>query len=124
MKNYKEIINARKILEDYNTKDLFEDKELGDSIENKWKRYYGKGWYGFSMQGAPASWYCIIDKFLNQLNEIDPKFEIHQIKIKFGGMRIYLGFSEIINKDNSILSYINQQISILEHELFHENLIY
>lgn len=124
MKEYKEIIDVRKILADFNPKNLEQNKGFGDPISEKWRPYFGRGWYGFDMGWAPDNWYKIIDKFLDQLKEVDPKFQIHQIKIKFGGIRIYLGFSEEINKNMSAISYVNQQISILEHELFHESLIY
>lgn len=124
MENYKEILNVRKILEKHNPKDLTENRGSQDHIPQKWREHFGQGWYGFDMGWAPDNWFKIIDEFLDQLKQIDPDFKIQQIKIKFGGTRIYLSFSDKINKDSSIISHINQQISILEHELFHETLIY
>ena len=124
MENYKEIIDARKILEKYDPKDLTENRGSQDPIPEKWREHVGKGWYGFDMGWAPDNWFKIIDEFLDQIKQVDPDFQIHQIKIKFGGIRIYLGFSGKITEDKSIYSYVNQQVSILEHELFHESLIY
>lgn len=124
MENYKEIIDARKILAKYDPKDMTENRGSQDFVIDKWRSKFSKGWYGFDMGWAPDNWFKIIDEFLEQIKQVDPDFQIHQIKIKFGGMRIYLSFSEKITEDKSIYSYVNQQISILEHELFHESLIF
>ena len=124
MKKHKEIINVRKILETHNPKNLEGDRTFGYPIAEKWRPHFSRGWYGFDMGWAPDSWFKIIDEFLDRLKEVDPEFKIHQIKIKFGGIRIYLSFSEKITEDMSVISYVNQQIAILEHELFHESLIY
>lgn len=124
MKNYKNIIDARKILEKYDPKDLVVDKELGTSITSKWTDHVSEGWYGIAIGECPISWYNVINEFLEQIDKVDHKFEIHQIKLKFGGIRIYLSFSDEINQNYGITAHINQQISILEHELFHESLIF
>ena len=124
MQDLKEKVNARKILDKYDPKNLEENRGFGYPIAEKWRPHFGRGWYGFDMGWAPDNWYKIIDEFLDGLKEVDPEFKIHQIKIKFGGIRIYLGFSEKLNEDLSTISYVNQQIAILEHELFHESLIY
>lgn len=124
MENYKDIIDARKILENYNSKDLTVNIELESSIINKWKDHVCEGWYGIAIGHCPIGWYYIIDEFLDQIDKVDPKFEIHQIKLKLGGIRIYLSFSDEVNKNYGVISHINQQTAILEHELFHESLIF
>lgn len=45
-----------------------------------------KGWYGLA---APVGWYEIIDRLDQALVEIDPDYQVHQIKEKFGGLRFY-----------------------------------
>ena len=62
----------------------------------KYKNHIPRGWYGFSI-GDPIvpTWNNIIEEILDICIEADPNFEIHQIKIKFGGVRFYCG-SEVI----------------------------
>jgi hypothetical protein len=62
----------------------------------KYKKQIPKGWYGFDV-GTPIipEWMEIIDKVVQVCVEADPDFEIHQIKLKFGGIRFYVG-SDII----------------------------
>ena len=38
---------------------------------------------------TPKNWVTAIDKILELCIKTDPEFEIHQIKIKFGGIRFY-----------------------------------
>jgi len=56
----------------------------------KWAYRVEKGWYGFALSDAPNSWAIIIDEFLAELEKSMPKFKIHQIKLKFGGLRFYV----------------------------------
>lgn len=55
---------------------------------NKWKHRIPKGWYGFSC--IAPQWVEPIDKMLIKIEQLCPKFEIHQIKEKFGSCRVYL----------------------------------
>lgn len=76
----------------------------------------GKGWYGISLsQPTPNSWFLFMTDFLRLIEKNNPDFEIQQIKIKFGGIRIYLSK---ISKETQKL------ISIAENELFDKHLIY
>lgn len=62
----------------------------------KYRNHIPQGWYGFSIgEPVPPEWNEIIDKILEICVQNDPDFEIHQIKMKFGGIRFYT-FSEII----------------------------
>lgn len=56
----------------------------------KYRNRIPKGWYGFSI-GSPIipSWNEIIEEILELCIEADPDFEIHQIKLKFGGICFY-----------------------------------
>lgn len=57
----------------------------------KWNHRVGRGWYGFALGGeVPLEWLRTIDQLLEFIEEFDPGFEIHQIKIKFGGLRFYV----------------------------------
>jgi hypothetical protein len=58
---------------------------------NKYSKNIGKGYYGFSI-GTPIvpEWNEIIEKILDVCINTDPDFEIHQIKLKFGGIRFYV----------------------------------
>lgn len=117
-------INATEILEKYDLNDKSCDPKRHEEMKEKWESHTPEQWYGYALGGCPTTWANIIDDFLTQLKEFDPNFEIHQIKQKFGGIRIYLSFSDEINKNYGVISHINQQTAILEHELFHESLIF
>ncbi len=57
----------------------------------KWAYRVGKGWYGFSLGNVPHVWRYVLDEFFEWLEKTCPDFEIHQVKMKFRSMRIYLG---------------------------------
>lgn len=52
------------------------------------KRLKTKGWYGCI---APDGWQWIIEDCDRLLARLDPNYEIHQIKEKFGTLRYYYG---------------------------------
>lgn len=92
--------------------------QITDGFLNiKYGEYIPKGWYGFDI-GTPIipEWMEIIDKIVELCVEIDPDFEIHQIKLKFGGICFYV-YSNVIEdiRDVEIL---------LLHKLFDRALIY
>lgn len=99
--------------------------ELG--LLHKWKAYIPTGWYGFSLgEPCPHVWYKLIDEFLEYFIKLqgDGKindFEIHQIKIKFGGLRFYVGFS---TEDGELREFLELQIHELERHCADEKLIY
>lgn len=86
----------------------------------KWAYRVGKNWYGFSLDDAPFIWGLIIDKFLEEVEKECPDFEIHQIKLKFGGLRFYVQLNVNEAKEN----FIQKEIDKLEDLLFTESLIY
>lgn len=88
----------------------------------KWAYRVGKNWYGFSLDSAPFLWGLIIDKFLEEIEKECPNFEIHQIKIKFGGLRFYVDLGKDIDMKKAW--FVNTEINKLEDLLSSEYLIY
>lgn len=111
-------INAREILDKYDLTDLSCDPERHKEVEEKWVSHVPEQWYGYALGGCPTTWANVIDEFLEGLKQIDTNFEIHQIKQKFGGLRLYVKYDSPKNT-----SHINKQILILEHALFHESMV-
>lgn len=101
--------------------------ELEQQLLTKWEAFIPKGWYGFSLgEPCPHNWYKIIDDFLEYLKELVKskriqRLEIHQIKMKFGGLRFYIGY---ICEDDELREHIELQIEKLENQLFDKKLIY
>lgn len=111
------------ILSKYDVHDFPEDKDVrvkeaiepSVAIEEKWQHKVGKNWYGFGFTyDIPVTWIKIIDEFLDHVNEVDPGFKIHQIKIKCGGLRCYLGCKQ----------KLQEEINKLENALQDERLIW
>jgi hypothetical protein len=44
--------------------------------------------------GVGKGWFPLVEELHKTLVEIDPEYEIHQIKEKFGGLRYYFGCSK------------------------------
>jgi len=87
----------------------------------KWAYRVEKGWYGFALADAPLVWAMIIDKYLQRLEQEAPDFKIHQIKLKFGGLRFYVALNL---KDNLKAEALQVEIEHLEELLQDEKLIY
>ena len=86
-------------------------------FRDKWRKHTAEGWYGPEGLGYPMPeiWYSALDEFLEEILKEFPDFQIHQIKIKFGGVRIYLaGISEKARED----------CREMERVLFDKHLIY
>jgi hypothetical protein len=68
----------------------------------KYRDYIPHGWYGFDV-GTPIipEWMEILDGIVELCTMIDPAFEIHQIKLKFGGIRFYV-YSEVIEDTHEV----------------------
>jgi hypothetical protein len=80
----------------------------------KWAYRVGQGWYGFSLGQIPRVWVDMIDEFLSWLETQRPDFEIHQIKIKFGMVRIYLGTkTDLMIRDKKICAEISKMEKLL-----------
>lgn len=76
---------------DWNSREVQELDALEEHLLNKWQKRIPKGWYGFSLAPCPKVWLLAIDEFLDELEKVNPNFEIHQIKCKYGSLRCYLG---------------------------------
>lgn len=87
------------------------------NLNEKYLKHIPKGWYGFDI-GTPIvpEWMEIINKIVEVCVIADPDFEIHQIKLKFGGIRFYCS-SQII-EDLHDIEYL------IENNLFDKALIY
>jgi len=95
---------------------------------HKWAYRVEKGWYGFALADAPNSWAAIINDFLVELETTMPDFKIHQIKLKFGGLRFYICFydkCEDASKVDSVQAgIISEEILELQDWLYSESLVY
>ena len=92
--------------------------EIDDvDLNKKYRKHIPKGWYGFDI-GTPIIpiWVEIIDKIVEVCTTADPDFEIHQIKLKFGGIRFYTG--------SDIIEDLFDVERLIEHNLFDRALIY
>jgi hypothetical protein len=102
-------LNDHKLDDEFEKDDSYFLKKYGMNIPN--------GWYGFDLTSfVYLSWKNCIDEILEFLIKNDPNFEIHQIKLKFGGIRFYVA-SEIIEDILDIEGY-------LENIFYDESLIY
>ena len=103
----------KEIREDDNYEGLLRLKKL--------KERFGKRvpprWYGFDGLGIPTPiiWYDVLAEFLEYVEQQCPDFEIYQIKIKFGGIRIYLG---------NITNDVQQEIFELTSAMVDAKLVY
>jgi len=106
-KNVYKLIEARPEL-----KPLFNNDEISDHLLTiKYDKYIPSGWYGFDI-GIPINpvWMVIIDKILELCISVDPKFEIHQIKLKFGTINFYVE-SDIIEDIHEISVLISKTLN-------------
>jgi len=87
----------------------------------KWAYRVEKGWYGFALDGAPLLWAVIINDFLHELELVAPNFKIHQIKLKYGGLRFHV----VLRLDDTRnMQEIQNNIRKLENMLTSDGLIY
>jgi hypothetical protein len=81
---------------------------------SKWGYRVGKGWYGFNLGDVPRVWTDVLDDFLSWLEIQCPDFEIHQVKIKGRGLRLYLGTkTDFVIPDKTIRFEISQLQNLL-----------
>ena len=86
-------------------------------LNKKYRKHIPKGWYGFDI-GTPIVpvWMEIIDKIVAACVAADPDFEIHQIKLKFGGICFYCG--------GNIIDDLHEVECLIANNLFDKALIY
>jgi len=104
--------------EDEKADESFGDFEINDSyLFDKYQKQIPKGWYGFNIgHPTPKNWFIVIDKVLEFLIDKDPDLEIHQIKMKFGGIRFYV--------ESKAIEDIWEIIIYIENTLFDRKLVY
>ena len=61
-------------------------------VEDKFNSRLAPGWFPYIECGK--GWYPLISETLDQLEEADPNYVIHQIKEKFGELRVYISGNE------------------------------
>lgn len=118
---FKEIIEKYELAP--NSYEMLEDNyltaaELQLNLIEKWQDYVGEGWYGFDIPNAPLSWYFALDDCLQIILDKCPQMKILQIKLKFGGLRMYI--------DTSMANDfgIQQAITELEDACYDDILVY
>ena len=91
------------------------DSYLSDLVLfSKWAYRVGKGWYGFALGNVPRVWTDVLDAFLCWLEIQCPDFEIHQVKIKCGKLRVYIGTkTRLFIRDEKIRSEISRLEDLL-----------
>jgi hypothetical protein len=86
---------------------------------SKWAYRVGKGWYGFALGSVPRVWTDVIDEFLCWLETQCPDFQIHQVKLKGRGLRLYLGTkTDFVIPNEKIRSEISQLQDLLSMPQF------
>jgi len=88
----------------------FEPEKDDSYLIRRYRDHIPKGWYGFDI-GSPIVpvWSTIIEQIVDVCLEADPNFEIHQIKIKFGGILFYV-HSETIEDVHEVESLIGTML--------------
>jgi len=83
----------------------------------KYHNHIPVGWYGFDI-GQPIipAWMDILDEIVDLCIKSDPDFEIHQIKLKYGGIRFYV--------ESKIIEDIGDVGYLIMNKLFDNALIY
>jgi hypothetical protein len=80
----------------------------------KWAYRVRKGWYGFNLGHIPPVWTEMLDEFLCWMEIQRPDFEIHQIKMKWAGVRIHLGTrTDFVIPDENIRGEISHLENLL-----------
>lgn len=100
--------------------DLKKDYEADIDDMYLFKKYHNNipvGWYGFDI-GCPIipEWLQILDEIVDLCVKSDPDFEIHQIKLKYGGMRFYV--------ESKIIEDIHEVEMLIMNTLYDSALIY
>ena len=82
-----------------------------DNLETKMSKYFEprvvEGYYGISIGNpVPISWLNVINDFLHYLETSSPDFKIYQIKIKYGGIRMYL--TDLKEEDEKLVDELSR----------------
>jgi hypothetical protein len=110
--------NIYQYLKDFPDEEKRFNPEYDDwGLMQEFKQHIHKGWYGFSV-GAPVIpiWTEIIREIVLICVKTDPDFEIHQIKMKFGGIRFYC--------HSNVIEDLDEVEGLIMDKLFDKALIY
>lgn len=100
----------------FSNHEKFKDSyEKTTNLQNKYENRVPHGWYGLDCSCWPINWLNALEEFLAELEKDSPDFEIHAIKLKFGGARIYLGM---------ISANAEESVDALEKAMYDSNLVY
>jgi hypothetical protein len=79
-----------------------------DRIPEEWGKYLG----------VPDEWIPRLIQLDAELAEIDPGYEIHQVKIKFGGLRYYFSTTKGVSRhDGAKMQYLTRLAEIDVEEI-------
>lgn len=115
---------TKAILNKYDLMDITIDPSGGDWLQKKWESHIGEEWYGFELSSCPQSWILAIDEILEYIKEIEPQFIIEQIKIKYGGLRMYIGLDKEQENDHNTWTTIQKIANCAEDRLYDKRLVY
>lgn len=95
-----------------------EKNKYNDSaLYEKYRFNISHGHYGFALgEPTPINWLKALDEILSFLIKHDQNFEIHQIKMKYGGIRFYC--------ESFVIEDIGKIESIIENKMWNKILIY
>ena len=85
------------------------------SFLDKWGGRFIKGYWNLDVGYLPMRWCGALDEALDMIAEESPEFGIVQIKIKFGGIRIYL---------SDISDSISDGVEHLERVLYDDRFVF
>jgi hypothetical protein len=93
------------------------DHDYVEKLHQKHHTHIGEGWSGFAdlPNGIPLIWIEAIDQFLQYVKDDYPDFQIQQIKLKYGGVRMYI---------DGVPDYIQDEVQELVATLHDDQLIY
>jgi hypothetical protein len=96
----------------YKNKELLSSLYSDEMMNDNWKDHIPDGWYGWDIGGfLPDRCMEAINEFLEWVNLLDPAFEIHQLKIKYGGFRCNIQTELNISDQITLLeSYISDDL--------------
>lgn len=105
------------VREGYKREHQFKPDITDNYLNEKYRKHIPRGWYGFDV-GTPIvpDWMKIIHEITELCVSIDPNFEIHQVKLKWGRIDYYASSSVI--EDVFDIDYI------LNEKLYDKALVY
>lgn len=96
---------------------LYTSEKNDEYFLKKFMNYIPDGWYGFELGTLIfPCWVDALDEILELCVSIDKDFQIHQIKMKYGGVRFYV--------ESKIIEDINDISFQISNKMFNSYLIY